>query len=147
MQVYRISKIIHAEDLSGEGARLFGGRWNSKGTPVVYTSNNISLAVLENLVHFSTFTPPTDMRCVTFEIPDAMISSNYNNYVSGTHKSADIGDKWAGGRKSLGLKVPSAIVPAEYNILINPLHPEITKVKLIDNVEFPFDKRLFSLEA
>ena len=76
MLVYRIAKTKHITDLNGTGAKLFGGRWNEKGTPLVYTSSSISLAILESLVHFPLHLAPGDMSLSFINIPDALIENS-----------------------------------------------------------------------
>lgn len=137
-------------DLSGNGARLYGGRWNSPGVPVLYTASSRSLAALELLVHTSHQYVPDDLYLITIQIPENTIIETIGADVlnAGVKKrgiAADfqqMGDDWVKSRRSLVLKVPSVIIPEEHNYLINPLHTNAIKVSIIANRTFEFDKRL-----
>jgi RES domain-containing protein len=150
MMLYRVSRAKYAKDLSGEGARLAGARWNYKGTPIVYTAESRSLAALEALVHMTQAEFMFSRKIVSISVPKAIVPGvvdiadlpkNWRQYPP-TFKLAAIGTKWATDKKSLLLRVPSAVMPDEFNVLINPLHPDIKHVRIhaIDN--FMFDKRL-----
>lgn len=153
MFVYRISKTKYINDLSGTGAKLYGGRWNEKGIPLVYTSSSISLAILESLVHFSFNMAPPDMSIATIYIPDNIFESSvdiksfgklpnsWNENLPNPETQQFI-KKWINNKSSLILKVPSAINSREFNYLINPLHKDINLIILQDIVPFSFDKRL-----
>lgn len=153
MFVYRISKTKYINDLSGTGAKLYGGRWNEKGIPLVYTSSSISLAILESLVHFSFNMAPHDMSIATIYIPDNIFESSVDIKSFGklpnswnenlpNPKTQQFIKKWINNKNSLILKVPSAINSREFNYLINPLHKDINLIILQDIVPFSFDKRL-----
>lgn len=148
MQLYRIAKCQYIEDLSGTGARLYGGRWNNVGKPMVYMASSRSLAVLEVLVHL----PPTlipDQFCqATFEVPDDVkvldvkkLPANWQEYPEPSILKT-LGDTFLKASKHLLLKVPSAVVTDEYNYLLNPLHPLAASVKNIERKKFSFDERL-----
>lgn len=148
--VYRIARSKFAKDLSGEGARLAGGRWNHKGTPVIYAAESRSLAALEALVHMSQAEFLIKRKVVTIEIPKSIIPKTiktsdlpeaWRRYPP-FFKLADIGTEWAVEKKDLLLRVPSAVVPEEFNILINPLHPDIKLVKISQVEDFVYDNRL-----
>jgi RES domain-containing protein len=148
--LYRISRTKYARDLSGLGARLAGGRWNHKGTPIIYTAASRSLAALEALVHMSQADFLVKRKIVLIEIPGAIVPEaidksglpkNWRKYPP-SFKLADIGTQWALSMKSLLLQVPSAVVPDEFNILINPAHPDIKAVRIAKIEDFEFDKRL-----
>lgn len=150
MLVYRIAKRDVVADLSGTGARLFGGRWNHRGTAVVYTSETRSLAMVEYLVHLSLSNAPRGLMIATIEIPDSIVPEDipraslpkgWRDYPP-PRGVADLGTRWAKSKKSLFLRVPSAVVKQEYNILINPLHSEMPRVVLREVEAFEFDKRL-----
>jgi RES domain-containing protein len=148
--LYRIARTKYAKDLSGEGARLAGGRWNHKGTPLIYTASSRSLACLEALVHMSQADFLIKRRIVLIEIPKKIAPITIDQ--SGLPKnwrqhpppftSADIGTRWAESMKSLLLQVPSVVVPCEFNMLINPAHPDIKSVTITNIEDFMFDKRL-----
>ncbi|HVO83165.1 MAG TPA: RES family NAD+ phosphorylase [Syntrophobacteria bacterium] len=150
MLVYRIATSEHIEDLSGEGARLHGGRWNHRGTAIIYTSASRSLATVELLVHVSLSYAPTDLKIATIEIPDepapeeadlSALPSNWRGFPS-PPELADLGTSWAESGRTLLLRVPSAVVEHEHNILINPAHPDIARVALAGVEDFLLDRRL-----
>jgi len=150
MLVYRIARSKHIKDLSGEGARLHGGRWNHRGTAVIYTSETRSLATVELLVHLSLSFAPTDLKIATIEIPDepaaeevevAALPPNWRGFPA-PPELADLGTSWARSGRSLLLRVPSAVVKREYNILINPAHPQMALVVLAEIEDFLLDRRL-----
>jgi len=150
MLVYRIAKRDVVRDLSGTGAKLFGGRWNHRGTAVVYTSETRALATVEFLVHLSLSNAPSGLMIATIEIPDSIVPEEvprgslprgWRDYPP-PREVAELGTRWAKSNKSLLFRVPSAVVEQEYNILINPLHSEMPKVVLREVEAFEFDKRL-----
>jgi len=149
MILYRLTKCIYADDLSGIGARLFGGRWTSVGKPVTYLASSCALAVLEVLVHLQPLMLPDDFCQMDIEVPDNSLvtinttdlPSNWKD-VSPPDILKKIGDNFISQQKYLILKVPSSIVPTEHNYLLNPLHPDIKKVKIIKKEPFDFDSRL-----
>lgn len=150
MIVYRLAKSTYARDLSGRGAEKYGGRWNSRGVPIIYTSGSRALCTLEIAVHTPLGNIPSDYYMICIEIPDTNIGlldkedlpSRWNSSPHG-HKTQVIGDHFAKDCKHLVLKVPAAVVQGEYNYLLNPLHPDFQEVKIIDVEEFNFDKRIF----
>lgn len=148
MLVYRISKSQHIADISGRGAALYPGRWNKKGTPILYTGESKEIALLENLVHLPPLTIP-NLAIITLEIPDDNIEnldvkqlpSNWYQYPAPTSLS-ELGQKWVNNQKSLALKVPSSIVHTSFNVLINCQHPNFKLVRVVDQSPFHFDTRL-----
>jgi len=120
-----------ARDLSGMGAFKNGGRWNSKGTYMLYTSMNSSLAYLENLVHFDESDLPSDLYIVTIEIKNSdklVYQLTDDEYPAAwqTHGNLEnkiMGDKLMIENKFLAFKVRSAVNPTEFNFLLNPLFP------------------------
>ncbi|ASU33484.1 RES family NAD+ phosphorylase [Mucilaginibacter xinganensis] len=149
MVLYRIAKCEYAGDLSGTGARLYGGRWNSKGKPVTYLASSRSLAVLEVLVHLPPLMIPDDFCLVGIEVPDNSITQVAVNELPPHWQDVfapaalkQIGDQFLKTGEHLLLKVPSSIVPMEFNYLLNPLHPGMKKVKLLKKEPFDFDSRL-----
>ena len=152
MIVYRITTGIYAKDISGEGARLAGGRWNTAGLSVLYTSQHISLSILEILVKADKITAPDNYTIVTIEFPDdknfsvinlSELKLNWQNHLAYTQW---IGDQFIKNNEHLVLKIPSAIVPQEHNFLINPLHKDFKKVKIVGNELLELDKRLLQTE-
>lgn len=147
MILYRITSKAYARDLSGTGAMFHGGRWNPKGIRMLYTSQSLSLATLEVVVNLSGNKITNNLYCVELEFPDELpidtikkLPENWNAYPY-IGKTVDIGKAFIQSEK-LCLKVPSAIIPSEYNYLINPLHDDFIKVKFLDARPFILDKRL-----
>ena len=150
MNVYRIAKTRYLHDLSGSGARIFGGRWNHKGTSVIYTSENRALATVEHLVHAPLSIMPASLGLTTLHIPDDILPQeisifdlpkNWRGYPAPT-RLADYGTLWAKQSEALLLRVPSAVVEHEYNVLINPLHPDMKSVSIVRAEKYAIDKRL-----
>ncbi len=151
MHVWRIARRPF-QPLDGEGARLNGGRWNSEGHAVVYTAGTPSLAVLELLVHVNPPDIPDDLVLMEIAMPDdgdtgAVIDPdqlsrrNWREYPA-PEWLARLGDEWVQDGTFLWLAVPSAVLPQERNILINPRHPRMDEVVVIDARPFSFDERL-----
>ena len=150
MRVYRLSRSVHARDLTGRGAELSGGRWNSKGTPMVYASDSIALSTAEIAVRTTLGNIPEDFVLVVYEIPENSVLKLEDNDLPSDWKfypllpsTQRIGDSFIAKNRFLILKVPSAVVPAESNFLINPYHKEIKKVELVRIEPYSFDERLF----
>ncbi|WP_395739930.1 RES family NAD+ phosphorylase [Prosthecobacter sp.] len=146
LQAWRIVKQKHAATaFSGEGARLYGGRWNSPGVSLVYTSSTQALAVLESLVHLN---PPVVFQyaVIPLEFDDALVEK-VTSLPPGWHAQPappsvrTVGDLWAREARSAVLQVPSAIVPTEYNYLLNPAHPDFPRITLGRPAPFSFDPR------
>jgi RES domain-containing protein len=148
MLVYRIAGKKHSDDLTGTGAAMYGGRWNRKGTPVLYTGETKEIALLETIVH----TPPMivpKLDIVTLEIPDDsimtieidMLPSNWESYPAPTVLS-EIGEQWVEDSKAIALKVPSCIIHSAYNLILNCRHIDYRFVKLVDKRNFKFNSRL-----
>lgn len=150
MIVYRLSRAKYSNDLSGKGAELVGGRWNSKGIALVYTGQTIALCMAEVAVHIPFGIIPIDYELITLEIPDDEIFELKKSQLPEDWKSLPnsystqtLGDEFVKKGKQMILKVPSAVVQGEFNFLINPLHPKIKKVKIKKTETFSFDQRLF----
>ncbi len=151
MEAYRLSKEIYASALSGKGAAIKGARWNSTGVEIIYTAINRSLAMAEVAVHFSLATLPSDYMMVTINIPDNIsikklaakdLPDDWNSFPHPSTTQA-IGDRFIADNKFCVLQIPSAVTQGDYNLLINPRHPEFKKIKIIRIENFPFDKRIF----
>ena len=151
MVTWRIARRAF-QALDGEGARLYGGRWNSERRPAVYTSQSLSLAALEYLVQVAPLLAPTDLVAMEIHVPDApglgagvepaeFPPGDWRAYPAPDWQ-AELGDLWLADATFLWLAVPSAIVPEERNILINPLHPRISDVRVRSTRAFGFDERL-----
>ncbi len=149
--VFRLCKSNYKQDLIGKGAELAGGRWNSKGTPILYTSESRALAVAELAVHIALGNVPQDYYLLSLLIPEHSISQiklsdltrTWNKFPY-SKQTQEIGDRFISEGTFLVLKVPSAIVPGEYNYLINPKHREMNQIQLTASVVFEFDQRLFT---
>jgi len=152
MKVYRIEREKYLlQTLSGIGASLHSSsRWNSEGTRIVYTSQSRSLAMLEALVHLDSSDLPSDRFVVEIIIPDNVRISTLskktlpkNWYQNPADKSSQlIGDSFIISSTAAVLKVPSAIVPEEFNYLINPMHPDAKRIKISRKTKLAFDPRL-----
>ena len=133
----------------GEGARLYGGRWNSRGTPMVYTAQSQSLAVLEMLVHLDTadllekyvFFEVTIEERLILVLAEADLPRDWR-VDPAPRRLRDIGDAWARSNASVALRVPSSLLPAEYNYLLNPKHEDFGKLTIGEAAEFRYDARL-----
>jgi RES domain-containing protein len=151
MKVFRLSKKKYCKDLSGKGAEIAGGRWNNKGTALLYTSQSRALCTTEVAVHTPLGIVPDDYFLSIIEIPDqaAILEVKADelpeDWKSFPHPQASrqIGDRFVEEAEYLVLKVPSAVVQGDFNYLINPLHPDFKEVKLLDTEPFTFDRRLF----
>jgi RES domain-containing protein len=129
---------------------LTGGRWNQKGIPLIYTAENRALATLEYVVHVPLSIMPRNLSIAFYEIPDDIVPEEiliddlpkkWRAYPS-PPKLAELGSEWALATRSLLLRVPSAIVLSESNVLINPKHPEITRITISHVEKYAMDKRL-----
>lgn len=151
MIVFRLTKTVYAADISGEGARLAGGRWNEVGTPVLYTASSRSLCLHELLVHLPGGQIPKNYSMVVLHIPDVIIrqvnihqlATDWKAYPS-DGSTIKIGQTILQENLFPVIKVPSAIIQDESNYLINPKHALFKEVEVIDILPFRFDKRLFS---
>lgn len=128
-------------DLSGEGARRYGGRWNSHGRPLIYAAEAAALAVLEVRAHLDLDwdTLPDDYVLVSIET-GALISETIADPPSDPRAT---GDEWLRAGRSALLRVPSWIVPESHNVLINPIHPDASSISVSSIRPFAFDKRLW----
>lgn len=149
MIVYRIAGNKYSSDIYGSGAAMFGGRWNKKGSPVLYTGESKEIALLELIVH----TPPgivPNLDLLTIEIPDDSIfeieikdlPENWSNYPAPSIL-AEIAEEWINSNRSIALKVPSSVIHSSSNYILNCRHPKYHQVKVIEQVGFHFDRRLF----
>ncbi len=150
MEVYRIAKENNIYDLSGAGARRFGGRWNLEGTSVIYTSESRALASLEYLVHVPITLTPSGLKIAVVHVPDEIkpkevsiseLPYNWRDYPA-PHGLAKLGSNWVKSKKTLLLRVPSALVLNEYNILINPAHENFKLIEVRSAEDFKYDNRL-----
>ncbi len=149
-----MAKGKYAADLSGIGAEMYGGRWNNKGTKMVYTASSIALAMAEVAVHVPFGLLPVDYFVVSIDVPEDSMTMitvedlegiRWNSHPP-SHITQKIGDTFISKNVDLLLKVPSAVVEGDFNFLINPAHKEFSKVKVLEVKPFQFDKRLFRKE-
>lgn len=149
MIVYRLAASAYKDDLTGTGAKLYGGRWNNIGYPALYCTQNISLAVLEILVRTGIDILPPDYFIIELDIPDKLnlekilISKLKADWKDDIETTQWIGTEFLKNEKSAVLEIPSAIIDNELNFIINPKHVDFKKIKLISVKKFEFDKRLF----
>jgi len=155
IKLFRIATSEHISDISGTGARIYGGRWNHQGYPVIYASGSRSLAALEFLVHVPMALAPENLSILeiniieTIEIEsvnESQLPLNWRDYPA-PEQLADIGTSWLKSKLSLLFEIPSAVVNKEVNILINPLHEDIKSVSLVSVEEFSFDPRLMQANS
>lgn len=150
MLCYRIATQKYAQKLSGEGARLYGGRWNSEGHSLIYAAETSSLAMLEILVHINARQVGANFCIMVIEIPDKLIAApilldnlplhwDKNPYGYATQ---GLGDDFILKGKKVALSVPSAVNTLECNYLINDMHPDFNKVELVEVLPIDFDRRL-----
>lgn len=144
MDAWRLCRRPFA-DLSGEGARLYGGRWNRRGLAVVYLAENPALAALEVLVHLD-LPPelvPNDYVLMRAELPfratDAVIASDTSPIA--------LGNDWLLGRETPLLRVPSVLVPHSHNYLLNPIHRTSARARIVSVEPFAFDSRFLAKAA
>lgn len=151
MIVFRLCKSMFKDDLSGRGAEIAGGRWNSRGRPMLYTAENRALCTAEIAVHTPLGIIPQDYILLSIEIPDDISTHQLNlpdlpkDWRMFPHPASTkgLGDSFINESSAAILRVPSAIVGGEFNVLVNPLHPDARDIRLAEVEEFVFDKRLF----
>jgi RES domain-containing protein len=144
---WRLTRGIYArEALSGYGAARVGSRWNSPGVRIVYASLSRPLAVLEMLVHVSREAVPSGMVLVPIDVPDELIlpanPPRHWDTLPVSKAARQFGDGWVKTARSAVLRVPSVVIPAESNLLINPQHPEAGRIQALEPEPFGFDRRL-----
>jgi RES domain-containing protein len=139
MDLWRLCRRPYA-DLSGEGARIFGGRWNSPGRPVVYLAEHPALAALEVRVHLDLLFEllPNDFVLMRVLLPDALIAVADSGLYT-----VPAGNTWLAEMSSAALRVPSVLLPYAWNVLLNPRHPEIARASVGSIEAFHFDPRLW----
>jgi len=147
---YRLINARHTRDaFSGEGARLYGGRWNPPGFPVVYASHSRALAVLETFVHLALearslqfllyeLTLPKDARQRHYEAPENIWRRSGSPQIT-----QDAGREWLIEGSALALVAPSVIVPRETNVILNVRHPQFARVQISKPEPFSLDERLW----
>lgn len=150
MICYRIVRAPYQDDLSGEGAERYGGRWNSVGIPALYCCENRSLALLEILANAYANVVLNSYMILTIEIPDtgkillpkaSMLPSDWQA-IPLKNSSQYFGDGILSKGEFIGFKVPSTIMPFEYNFVFNPAHIDYKKIKIREKTPFVIDARL-----
>jgi len=154
--VWRLARAEFADQLDGEGARLFGGRWNSRGRSALYTSAHLSQSVLEIYVNI-----PAELRdelpvlqAVRISVPDDVATHVSQEQLAGLLARPDpraacrkTGDSWIDSQAALILAVPSVLIPEEMNLILNPAHPRMRDVAIVSLRRFHFDPRLIMPRA
>lgn len=147
---WRIIKAAYADQVfTGEGARRYGGRWNSPGTPLIYTSGSVSLCTLEMLVHLQEASLLASYVLFRVQMEEtqvirldrALLPANWREYPA-PQELALIGESWIARQESVVLEVPSAVVDSESNYLMNPMHPGFTSLRIEGPFPYQFDPRL-----
>ncbi|VAW23756.1 hypothetical protein MNBD_BACTEROID01-512 [hydrothermal vent metagenome] len=151
MIVYRLASKKYSNDLTGIGAEITGGRWNLKGTRELYTADSRALCMAEIAVHTPIGIMPKDYFMITIEIPDysqitelkvKQLPKDWRKFPY-LKLTQELGDSFINKNEVLYIKVPSAVVQGDFNILINPQHLDSDKVKILQIEEFDFDERIF----
>ncbi len=147
---WRITKKKYAaQAMTGEGAKLWGGRWNPQSTPAIYTSDSLALAILELIVHTDSQEDIMDYVAIPVQFasdrittwPIDKLPNDWASLPISSH-TQQFGKRWLDEKQSLIFKVPSAVVPVEYNFIINPLHPAFKSLKIGQPTNLQFDPRL-----
>ncbi|MGD0506690.1 MAG: RES family NAD+ phosphorylase [Terriglobales bacterium] len=151
MRLWRICRRIHAASaFSGEGARLYGGRWNSQGVRMIYTSPSLALAAVETFVHLEPNLQPDDLVSIEANLPDDAAAEHLDLqslprkwYELRDDSLRIFGDRWIRAGTTIALHVPSAAIRGEWNVLLNPAHPDFRTLKIEKPNAFEFDLRMF----
>ena len=149
MRGFSITSRAHLDaPLSGIGAAMTGARWNSRGTRMAYAAQSRSLAILEMLVHVPATSVPRDHVMVVIEVPDDALQSLAELPDGWAQLPYDpavqaAGDAWARSLSSLVLRVPSALVKDEWNLLVNPMHERMAQIRIVGTEALVLDARLF----
>jgi RES domain-containing protein len=151
VRFWRICRRRYAsEAASGEGARLYGGRWNSRGLRVVYASTSLALAAVETFVNLEPNLRPTDLVSIEGQIPEPLEIGRIDVKAlpASWHETRDeslrrFGDEWVRAGKMVALLVPSAAISGEWNLLLNPAHRDFSRINFREPQPFEFDLRMF----
>jgi RES domain-containing protein len=150
MTLWRICRRQHAA-LDGEGARLFGSRWTPRGSTAVFASDSLALAALECFVHAAPEFQPDDLVALRLDldprleveiVPAVALPARWRDYPP-PPELVDIGQRWLEAGRTVALSVPSAIVPVERNVILNPSHADFRKVRAASPEPFSFDPRMW----
>ncbi len=135
--------------MSVDGARLFSGRWNEAGVPMVYTATSMALAAMEMFVHLDPSVAPGDLLAVEIAAPDDLaveevgLSSLPKRWRATEVETAELGTAWVRSGRTVMLRVPSAVVEGEWNALLNPAHADFARIAVVLSAPFHFDERMF----
>lgn len=151
-RIWRLCKERYAaQAFNGLGAKLYGGRWNEPGSSVVYTADSLALAVLETFAHLDSDLAPDDYVAIAAEVPARIsvkrlrpeaLPHDWRNYPA-PETLRRFGEDWLRAGKTVVLIVPSVIVPLEENWLLNPAHPDFSRIVIHPPTDFSFDSRLW----
>jgi len=152
MIVFRWVQQKYSPDWNGKGAEIIGRRWNSKGIPMIYTSSSRALCTAELAVHLPLGKVPQGFELLTVSIPDDIIFTEIRMkdlptgwksfpYITATQQ---IGDQFIQQNKFQVMKVPSAVIPGDFNYLLNPRHPGFGRIEIINKEPYEFDERFFT---
>ncbi|MFK5984437.1 MAG: RES family NAD+ phosphorylase [Pseudomonadota bacterium] len=144
-----VKKTFSEQAFDGEGAKLYGGRWNSKGQSCIYLASTASLAILETMIHIENYELLSSFVLFQIEFSSASLVALDSSLLPQDWKedpssisTAQIGDNWLNAGSSLGLYVPSTILPIENNIILNPQHPDFeNSLKTVKKIDFFHDSR------
>ena len=150
MIAWRITSARYAASaFDGEGARRSGGRFNSAGTPVVYTSDALALAVLEIVVHLPTYRALRGRVAFRLDVPDDLVEALTEadlppdwRATPPSRSTQSLGDAWVRGTRSAALLLPSVLLPHHTNLLLNPVHPGFARIAIGPPEPVPVDPRL-----
>jgi RES domain-containing protein len=150
--IWRITSARYADSaFDGEGARLYGGRWNHPGTSIVYGSATLSLAALEYFVHLEPDLAPPGLVAVAADLPAGLaleslevesLPPDWRTYPA-PERLKDLGTGWVRSGRTAVLLVPSSVIPHEMNVLLNPAHPDFPRLRLRAAKPFSFDPRMW----
>jgi RES domain-containing protein len=151
MRVWRICRKPYVDTaLDGIGGMYTSGRWHNKGNPIVYTASSAALAALEVLVHVDPLTAPADLRLLAIELPDDLsieviepitLPVGWHSVPAPTALQS-LGSSWLTSGRKAALNVPSSVINVERNVLLNPRHSEMQRVRILSDESFSFDTRL-----
>jgi RES domain-containing protein len=153
MQIFRLTRKKYKIELSGKGAAVMGARWNSKGTELIYTSASRALAMAEVFIHLSLNKLPSDFVMLEINIPETLkmgtvtakeLPERWNEFPY-RFNTQQFGDGLVSDNNYAFLQVPSAVVPGDFNYLLNPYHADFSKITIKTYTDFPMDNRLFKI--
>lgn len=149
MKVWRLARAAYTTP-NGEGAKKYGGRWTPSGLAAVYTSASLALAAVEALVHVDSDLLPDDLVILSAHIPETLPIRTISladlpgdwQKMPAPHTLLTIGADWVRTNREVGLRVPSAVIPQEWNLLLNPAHPDFLAIEWTNEGRFHWDARL-----